>query len=141
LPYVVHHAGVGRRVRAGRGADGRLVHDDRVGVLTQESLVDQGALAGAGHAGDRDEHAGGDVDADVLEVVGAGVADGQFAGRPAGRLFYPQGAAGGGGGAGGRPLRLEELGVAALEDDLAAGAAGPRAHVDHVVGDLDDVGV
>ena len=97
--------------------------------------MDQRALAGAGDAGDDDEHAERDVDVDVLQVVRRRAADLQRAGR--------------------RPHRRLERGpvveVAAGErcrwpaaprrcprsTTVAAGRAGAGAEVDDVVGDRD----
>ena len=57
------------------GAVAGAVED--LGGLLVEDVVDQGALAGAGDAGDADELPQGDADVDVLEVVLAGALDGQ----------------------------------------------------------------
>jgi hypothetical protein len=75
----VEDAGVGGGVGAAGLADGGLVDHDGVRVLLEKHLVDERALARAGHAGDDGEDAGGDVDGDVLQVVGVGVGDGEFA--------------------------------------------------------------
>ena len=66
----VHVAGV-ERIEV---ATARLVDDDRVRVLGQKHLADQGRLARPGHAGDRDQHAGGDVEVESAQVVGRRVA-------------------------------------------------------------------
>ena len=51
LDDVVHHPGVGRRVRSRRRADGGLVDDDGIRMLAEEGVADQRALAGPGDAG------------------------------------------------------------------------------------------
>src|SRR5215204_6543022 len=51
------------------------------------SAVDQGALAGAGDAGDHAEHAERDVDVHILEVVRRRIADLERAGRRPHRLL------------------------------------------------------
>ena len=79
-----------------------------------------------------------DVDVDVLEVVRARVADRQPARRRADALLDRQRAVEE---AAGQGVGVAEVGERALEDDLAAGVAGARAHVDDVVGDLHHVGV
>ena len=88
-------------VRARRAADGLLIDgDDLVEVLEPldgvvfadfvfalvevvgqgrvEDLVEQERLAGPGDAGDAGQGAEGDLDVDVLEVVGARAADGEL---------------------------------------------------------------
>ena len=100
LADLVEDAGVGGGVRARRAADGRLVDvDDLVDVLDAldivvlaphgagavelvgeaaiEDLLHEGGLAGTGDAGEADEHAQGDGDIYVLEVVLAGAFDGE----------------------------------------------------------------
>ena len=64
----------------------RLV-DRHHAVPPGHRAVDQRALARAGHAGDDDQHAERDVDVDVLQVVGAGAADLERAGRRPHRLL------------------------------------------------------
>src|SRR6185369_11154978 len=73
----VEQAGVGRRVAAPRAADRALV-DRHHTVPFGDRAVDERTLAGAGDAGDDDQHAQRDVDVDVLQVVGAGAADLQY---------------------------------------------------------------
>ena len=77
----VEDAGVGRRVGSARAADRGLVDDRHRRVRPRQAAVDQRALAGAGDAGDRDEHAERHVDRDVLEVVEPRVADRDRAAR------------------------------------------------------------
>ena len=77
----VEDAGVRRRVRAPRATDRRLVDDGHRRVGAWQAAMDQRALARAGHAGHRDEHAERDVDGDVLQVVQPGVPDRDRAAR------------------------------------------------------------
>nr|BFF16926.1 hypothetical protein GCM10025730_04470 [Promicromonospora thailandica] len=79
----VEQARVGGRVGAPGPLDRGLVHDDDV-VAPGEAAVDQGALAGAGDTGDHAQHAQGDVDVDVAQVVGARPTDLEGAGAGAG---------------------------------------------------------
>ena len=117
LAHVVHDAGVGGGVRAAGDAHRRLVDHDRVGVLAQKALVDQRALARAGHARDHGQDAGRNVDADVLQVVGAGVGDRQLAlGRAKARLDRHAPASG----AARQGVGVEQVGEAAFVDDRAA---------------------
>ena len=85
LAQRVHHPGPGRRRGADRGGDGRLVDDDRAGVLGQQHLPDQGRLARPGDAGDRDEYAERDVEVEPAQVVRRRVGQVQVAGRARGR--------------------------------------------------------
>ncbi len=111
-------AGVGGRVGARRAADGRLVDVDdlvdvvqsedavavagavagavqELGSLLVEDVVDEGALAGAGDAGDADELAQRNRHVDVLEVVLARAFDDErlaAAGAPRFRQRYLAGA-------------------------------------------------
>ena len=104
--------------------------------------MDERALARAGDAGDAGEDAEGDADVDVLEVVLVGVADLEEGLRrrpPRGRqgdLLLAADVLGRE-----RVAAAEEARPGAGEDDLAAGLAGARAHVDDVLGGPDDVGV
>src|SRR5690606_27366823 len=59
---------VGRRVAAPRTAD-RVLVDHHDPFTPGDRALDQRALARAGDAGDRDQHAERDVDVHVLEVV------------------------------------------------------------------------
>ncbi len=129
----VEQSRVGRRVAAPGALDGALVDRDDVGVGGERS-VDQGALAGARHAGDHAQDAERDVHVDVLEVVGVGAADLQGPGGPADRLLEggPVVEVAAGDGVGGAQF-LD----GALEADGAARGAGAGAEVDHVVGDGD----
>ena len=116
----------------GAGPQLRLVQ--AVGDRVVERLVDQGRLARAGDAGDAAEDAERDGDVDPLEVVLAGTADEQRAGRlaPLGRhldlrlpaRYWPVSEAG---------LRGDLL-RRALGDHVAAVLAGAGAEVDEVVG-------
>ena len=106
LADVVEDAGVGRRVRARRAADRRLVDvDDLVDLLDPvdpvvragaqpravqavgdravEDLVDERRLARARDAGDAGEDAERELDVDALEVVLARAADDELAARRA----------------------------------------------------------
>ncbi|WP_409485181.1 hypothetical protein [Arsenicicoccus dermatophilus] len=111
---------------------------DDCDVVASGQVRQQRCLPGAGDAGDAGQDAQGDVDVEVVQVVGGGVVDAQGAGGNAGR-----GVEGGSGGegCGGGSVRVRELGGRALEGDGAAGGAGARAQVDDVVGGGDDVGV
>ena len=82
----VEQSGVRRRVAPSRAADRGLV-DRHHAVAAGHRAVDQRALAGAGDAGDHDEHAERDVDVDVLQVVRRRAADLQRAGRRTHRLL------------------------------------------------------
>ena len=80
----------------------------------------------------RHEHAERHIDRDVLQVVQAGVADRDRAGRLADvglELLADRRGARRSGSRSGQPVER------ALVDDLAAVRAGPRSHVDDVVGD------
>ena len=74
------------------------VSDAQVEVAMQgldEDVADQRTLAGAGNAGDANEHAQGNLDVDVLEIIVAGTADdepkeaGERGGCPALLPFSP----------------------------------------------------
>ena len=138
LADVVHDPGVGRRVRAGGRADRRLVDDDRLGMLGQEHVLDQRALAGSGDAGDGGQDRRRDVDVDVLEVVRAGAADLDPAGRRAHVVLDRERPAEE---PPGQRVGVAQVGERALEHDPPAAVARLGAHVDDVVGDLDDVGI
>ncbi len=151
-------AGVGGWVGARRAADGRLVDVHHLVDLLQagdavavagavlraveklgrplvEDLGDQGALAGAGDAGDANELAQGDAHVDVLEVVLAGAVDGEVeavAGPPArgqGDLACAAQVLTGDGLA-----AADDLLQGAGDHHLAALLAGAGPHVDDVVG-------
>src|SRR5690606_40033418 len=96
--------------------------------------VDQRALARPGNPRDDGEDAQGDVDVDVLQVVGGCVADLQHAGRLA-NLVLQRGAVVDVP-AGDRVAGPQASDVA-LEHHLPAVGAGPRPEVDHVVRDGD----
>src|SRR6185437_11049324 len=97
-------AGVGGGIRARRAADRILVNaDDLVEMLSAldavvlgwggegaevaggeggvEDVIHQGALAGAGDAGQEDEHGGREEDRDIAEIVRAGAHHGDSAAR------------------------------------------------------------
>src|SRR5690606_4971971 len=74
----LEQARVGGGVTASGAADRGLVDGDDPGV-GGEAAVDEGALAGAGDAGDDAEHSEGDVDVDLLQVVLRGLADRELA--------------------------------------------------------------
>ena len=100
----VEQPGVRRRVAPPRATDRGLV-DRHHAVPPGHRAVDQRALAGAGHAGDDDEHPERDVDVDVAQVVRRRAADLQRAG--------------------GCPHRLLEGGPV-VEMAAGDGAAGPQ---------------
>src|SRR5690606_5999470 len=160
---VVEHPGVGGGVRPRGAADRRLVDvDDLVdrlvaldlpvaprhgagpvdlgGEAFPQDVLHQGRLAGAGHAGDADELAEGELDVDLLEVVLGGSPDddllpvalapllGDGDGSPAGQVVA-------GDRFGGGDDVLEGPGG----DDPAAVFARPGADVDDVVGHPDRV--
>ena len=132
----------------------------RVGVV--QDVAHERGLAGARHAGQRDEPPERHADRQVLQVVLAraddgdralGAAEGHDAGG--GRPLAPdrhgrrRGAARGGRGlrpppqqlAGGRVLHAREGARGSGEEDLPAAAARVGAEVDHVVGGLDGLGI
>ena len=112
-----------------------------LGQRVVEDVVDQRGLAGAGHAGDRGEHAERERDVDVLEVVLAGALDGELP------LLVALAALGGDRdapaagqvGAGQRLLAGQQVLHGAGDDDLAAVLARAGADVDHPVGGVDGV--
>ena len=116
----------------GAGAQLRLVQ--AVGDRVVERLVDQRRLARAGDAGHAAEDAERDRDVDVLEVVFAGVADDQRAGRLAslGRDLDP--ALAGEVLAGQRGRVLGHFLRRSRGDHVAAVFAGAGAEVDEMVG-------
>ncbi len=126
----LEHAGVGGWVAAARAFDGALINGDHA-VAARHRAADERALARARHAGDHGEQAEREVDVDILEVVGAGAADLEFARRLADRVLQRgtvvematrQRVAG--------PQPLDR----ALEHDLASGLAGAGAQIDDAVG-------
>lgn len=157
-------AGVGGRVGARRAADGALVDVHHLvqvlqpldaaigrrgglGRLVQlavsdmeQGVIDQGRLAGAGDAGDAGHHPDGQVQVDVAQVVAA---------RPL--QFQPlageRGALGRDGDllAAGEVVTGQGFGVRddllrrPLGDDGAAVHAGPRADVEHMVGETNSI--
>ncbi len=153
--------GVGGRVGARGAADGGLIDaygfveevetfDAGVGAgsfagavefLSEgavEDVVDEGAFAGAGDAGDDGHDGGGEFDGEVLEVVAFGAFDGDpFAGEGArheaveGGDFAGEVAAGEGAGC------VHDVGGRAGGDDLTAESASARAEVEDVVGVAD----
>ena len=99
-----------------------------------EGLVDEGGFAAAAHAGDADEHAEGNLDGDILQVVAPGADDAEdFAiALPAflrhlDLLLAVEES-------GGERVGLEHLGRRSLEDHLAAFPTGKGTHIDDVVG-------
>ena len=135
----VEDAEPGGRIGAAGAADGLLIDEDAVGVLLGEDVVDEGAFAGAGDAGDADEDALGDGGVEVGEVVDGGVAD--FKGGGPGAAGTGEGGGGGAEGAAGRGVGAGEVGDGAGEAEVASGAAGGGADFDDVVGGADDVEV
>ena len=104
--------------------------------------MDEGGFAGAGDAGDGDEHAHGDFDIDAAEVVGASAFKDEH--------FAAGGAAAGGNGDGelaGEVASCEGVGVGedllhgACGEELAAEFSGAGAEVEEVVCGAEDVGV
>ena len=129
----VEQPGVRRRVAPSRAADRALVdrHHTRAGG---NRPAYERALAGAGDAGDDDEHPERDVDVDVAQVVRRRAADLEPAGWRPHRLLEGGPVvemAAGDSVAGPQPLD------GALEADGAARCAGAGAEVDDVVGDRD----
>ena len=115
---------------------------DLLGQRRVEDVVDQRRLAGAGHAGDRDEQPERERHVDVLQVVLLGAAHDELAARRAGPAYV-----------GHRDLTCGRRGTCrssesgwssrscdgAGDHDLAAVLAGARADVDDPVGDPDGV--
>ena len=114
---------------------------DLVGGQRVQGVVDQGRLARTGHAGDAGHQPGGDLQVHVLEVVARGAAQaeghlrvglvalvGHLDHAPARQVL-----------AGDRARGLEDVGQAALADDLATVHAGTGADVQDVVGGADRV--
>ncbi len=167
LADAVERVGIGGGVRARRPPDRLLVdHLHRVDVAVAadgvvladfpvaasplqalqalvERLVGEGRLAGAAHARHAHDHAEGDVDVDVLEVVLPGVLDREDA-------FAVDRAALGGNVdllppaqvlPGERVVALEGFVVGALKRDAPAKRARARAQVDDLIGRLHRRGV
>src|SRR5699024_8745991 len=61
-------AGVGGRVGPARALDGALV-DDHYPLAARHGTVDEGALARAGHAGDRAQHPQGQIHIHLAQVM------------------------------------------------------------------------
>ncbi|MNL06177.1 hypothetical protein D3C87_1268080 [compost metagenome] len=100
--------------------------------------MDERALARAGDARHHREHALGDVDADVAEVVGTGISNGKGAGRFAdlglhGQLLREM--------ATGQGIGRQQACIRPLIDDLPSAAASRGPHVHDVIRHLNDVGV
>ena len=156
------HAGIGRRVRARRASDRRLIDlddlvdqrdavdalvraglggraIDRLGQRAIEDVVDQRRLARAADTGDRGQRAERNRDVDVLQIVGARAADDDLAlrrgpsrRRRRNRALAAQIRAGQ------RAMAvLQQLGGLTLENHVAAVLAGARTEIDHVVGRAD----
>src|SRR5262249_32217509 len=160
---VREQAGVGRRVRARRAADRRLVDvDDLVDVVravdavvgagrglavvqprlqrAQERVDDQRRLARARHAGDAGEQADGEARGRPLQGVLARAAEGAvLLRRLARRLGDGDGAPARQVRAGQRRRRALDLLGRAAGHDAPAVHAGARPHVEHVVGGADDL--
>ena len=135
-PQPVEAADVGDRGRAAGPPDRRLVDDDGVRAARDQDLVDEGALARPGHAGDHDEDTLRDVDVDVAEVVGAGTADGPRVRPRARRRVAPAtvGAERIGHGRPGGEVACRRAGV----HERPAKPARPRANLDDMVRPGDD---
>ena len=130
----VEQPGVRRRVAAPRAADRALV-DRHHAVAGRDRAVDQRALAGAGDAGDDDEHAERDVDVDVLQVVRGRAADLQRA-RSASRTAGLSAARS----SRWRPVRVplaRSPSTVPSKQTVPPARAGAGAEVDDVVGDRD----
>ena len=165
-PDRVERLHVGHRVRPGRGAQRRLVHEDHLGYpvdaanlvavrqgrqrrgleapdVPGDDLVHQARLARPGHAGDAHQPAQGNAHVDVLEVVGVGAAYLQGASLYPGpvtdrpRDNLPLGEVVGREGG----LAFQQLVIGAGEHHLAAVLTRPRTQVDDVVALLDDLRV
>ncbi len=155
---VVEHLDVRAGIGPRRAADRRLVDRDQLVQMLQpfdrpvragmalasvqvpaqgldQDVVDQGTLARAGHAGHADEHAQGDFDVDVLQVVVRRAEHAQpgLAGRPAVRRDFDLQAARQVL-AGDAAFRFQDFFVTACNDDFPAPHAGTGTKVDDVVG-------
>ena len=102
----------------------------------------QRGLAGAGDAGDRNQHSERNFQVDALQVVGAGAGDANLlrAGLAALRRnlnvqFVGEIASGE------RVRELLDFFVGSRADDFAAAFAGARAEIENVVGGAHDVGI
>ena len=108
-------------------------------MLLQKHFVDQRTLAGTGHARHHGQHPRGNIHADILQVVHLGVPDGEFAfglrencpliGTDCFMMLARQ------------RIGLEQAGIAAFIDNLAAAAPGMRAHIDDMIGHFDHIRV
>ena len=129
----IEQSGVRRRVAPARAADRGLVDRDHT-LAGGDRAVQERALAGAGDAGDDDQHPERDVDVDVLQVVRRRAPDLQGACRRAHRVLEGGPVvemASGDGVAGPEPRD------GTFEADGPARRAGARTEVDDVVGDRD----
>ena len=157
----VEHPRVGGRVGPRRAPDRRLVHVDdlvdRFGALDRavaagddlgvvdalheaavEDVVHQRRLAGAGHAGHRDEAAQGQLHVEVLQVVLTGIPDDDpVLARLAPHLGHRDRQLTRDVAAGQRPLGGFELSQRPRAHDLPPVLTGARTDVDDVVGDPD----
>jgi hypothetical protein len=119
------------------GSRHREVHLEVAGHRPVERVVHEGRLPGAGHPGHARQGVERDPDRDVLQVVGAGALEHEGAAAfPAGerqgdRVAPAQIARGQ------RARVLAELGLGAREHHGPAALARAGAHLDHVVGRLD----
>ncbi len=113
-----------------------------LGQALVQHLVDQGALARAGNAGDADKLIQGEVDIQGLEVVFPGPPDGDNL-AAAGSSFFRGGDKAGTADiqAGDGPRCLGDILQLALGHDFTAGGAGPRADVHNPIGGIHGVGV
>ena len=161
---VIEHPGVGGRVGPRRAADRPLVdvhhlvqllhpgdpgvlarHDPRavqlLGQRAVQDVVDQGRLAGPGHAGDRDEAAERERHIHAAQIVLAGPLDHDLPGSwtASGARGQRDRLAAGQVGAGQRIPAGQQLVQRAGDHDVAAVLPRPRADVDHPVSRADGV--
>ena len=101
----------------------------------------QGRLAGARHPRHRGERVQGDADRHVLEVVLTRAGERQHPATASAERRHRDRLAPGDVARGERVRRLLELGLRAVEDDLAAAVAGARPQLDDVIGRGDELAI
>ena len=129
----VEQPGVRRRVAPARATDRGLI-DRHHSVSSRHRTVDQRALPRAGHPGHDDEHAKGDVDVDVLQVVIAGAAHLEHSRGRAHRRLQRRSVVEV---AAGERAAVAQPVDRALEHDLSTASASAGAEVHRMVGDRD----